>query len=1109
VFVEERRPSDTSRPFARRWLDRMGVEWARVVAPDAPFEAGDGTARAVAESPRGAPAFAVVAGSPGFDAVRDRLQDKRAKREGIALLAALVVAVLVAVRAVRRVRAPGPRALAACALVFGVRAALKALDIPSRFPFARPAFQSSDFGIATWLGWLASPADFALTALAAALVAGLVARASQALPSPRATGLRVLAFVAGLVVAAGAGVAWVHAMGLAAEAQIPLFAASSFVPPLPAALLLGGLVLATAAAWLAARAGLRGAWRTAPFAGRGLAFQVAIAGAAAAAAYALALGGPTPWASALMPVAAALFLRPEESPVAEPAPARILLIAVLATALLFPPLWALVGERRALDLATTLDRLLRREATAALSARTDLDAASRDPALRAALAEARSGTVPEGLALHLWLASFLSAPGEHGIVTVLNEREGIHDQFSLVPLPTGRVPRPALPAEGAGDVEILHARGERAVVRSVVGRLRVRDERGDVLGGVVFTVPDPLDLEIAGLGALVEGVVGAATSETTRFPLQFAILENGEVVASSDPGVSHRRGDFGPVEAARLGPENPQTSWRDEDEEGHAVWSDERGAVIAVKRRTTNVGDVLLSLARLVVVGVGFGAIAALVALLAAIPSYRPRLHQKILLSYFAISVVPLALLGWATAAEARSRYEAGLAQRLQRDLGRVRSDLEDDLEAFGSLQDRADDALLMRWALQRGHDVLLYRSQDGSVAASSRPGLVQAELLGARLPAEAYRAAVLERRETVRREASFAGRAVWFGYAPVLDVRDRVVAVIGVPLLYDRDRIEEELAVTGSALLAAYLLTVVLVLVGGIYAAGRIAHPIDLLSAGTKRVAEGELDVALPGEGKDELGQLVAAFNQMTRDLRRAAAQAARVEREGAWRSMARQVAHEIKNPLTPIRLMIQQMQADAARDPANAGAAIQRTSAVVLRQIEALGKIAGDFAQFARSPRRAPKDVDVAALVAEVAHLYSGSASQGVRVVPDAPGDLPRVRWDEEELRRVLVNLVGNAVQSIRTEGRVDVRARPHARAGRAGVTVEVADDGVGIPRENLERLFEPGFSTKTSGTGLGLAIVRGILDDMGGDVEVESRTGEGSTFRVWLPCVPEPTA
>jgi signal transduction histidine kinase len=1102
VFVEERRPTSTLRPFERRWLRPLGVESDRVVPPEAPFERADGTARSVAEHPEGEAAFAVVADAPGFEAVRDRLRERRAQRWGVVLLVALAAAVVVAVRAGRRaLRTPGRRALAASALVVLVRAALDGIDLPGRFPFLRPAFQSSDFGIDTWLGWLASPADFALTALMAALVAGFLARGSQWLPSPRPTPLRALAFLAGLATAALAGVAWVHVMDLAAQAQVPLFAASSFVPPLPAALLLGGLVVASAAAWLAARAGLRGAWRTSPFRARGPLFGAALAAVAAAAAYVFAGEGPTRWAAPLVPAVAALFLRPQGGPVPEPAPARILLLAVLATALLFPPLWAQVGERRTIDLETTLDRLLRREATAALSARTDLDAASRDPWLRAALARAAEGTRPEGLALHVWLGSFLSAPGEHGIVTVLDAREAIVDQFSLLPLPTVRLPRPAFPAEGAGDLEVIRARGERDVVRSVVGRLRLRTEEGAVLGGVVFTVPDALDLELAGLGALLPGVARAAATDRGRFPLQFAVLEGGAVVASSDPGVSHEPGGFGPPEVARLGPAVPEASWRHEDEEGHAVWSNERGGVIAVRRRTADAGDVLLSLARLVVVGVGLGAVAALVALLLALRAYRPRLHQKILLSYFAISVVPLALLGWATAAEARSRYESGLAQRLQRDLARVRS----DLESFGPLLfDTADDTNLTRWAHQRGHDILLYRG--GLVAASSRPGLVEAELLGARLPPEAHRAAVLERRETVRREASFAGREVWFGYAPVLDARDRAVAVIGVPLLYDKDRIEEDLAVRGSALLAAYLLTVVLVVVGGIYAAGRIARPIDLLAAGTKRVAEGELDVALPGEGRDELGQLVAAFNQMTRDLRRAAEQTARVEREGAWRSMARQVAHEIKNPLTPIRLMIQQMQADAERDPARANAAIQRTAAVVLRQIEALGRIAGDFAQFARPPRRAPRDVDVAALVAEVAQLYSGSAAEGIDVVADAPPDLPRVRWDEEELRRVLVNLVGNAVQSIRGRGRVDVRARPEERRGRAGVRVEVADTGVGIARENLERLFEPGFSTKTSGTGLGLAIVRGILDDMGGDVEVESRTGHGSTFRVWWPCTPD---
>jgi signal transduction histidine kinase len=243
-----------------------------------------------------------------------------------------------------------------------------------------------------------------------------------------------------------------------------------------------------------------------------------------------------------------------------------------------------------------------------------------------------------------------------------------------------------------------------------------------------------------------------------------------------------------------------------------------------------------------------------------------------------------------------------------------------------------------------------------------------------------------------------------------------------------------------------------------------------------------------------------------MTRDLRRAAEQTARVERETAWRRMARQVAHEIKNPLTPIRLMIQQMQADVARDPERAAEAIRRTSAVVLRQIEALGKIAGDFAHYARLPKRRTTRVDVAQLVRHVTDLYSGSALDGIRVVCETPGDLPRVQWDEEELRRVLVNLVGNAVQAIRGTGSVEIRAEAKERDGRKGVAITVADTGVGIPRENLEHLFEPDFSTKTSGTGLGLAIVRGALDDMGGEIDVESETGRGSTFRMWWPSRPD---
>jgi signal transduction histidine kinase len=192
-------------------------------------------------------------------------------------------------------------------------------------------------------------------------------------------------------------------------------------------------------------------------------------------------------------------------------------------------------------------------------------------------------------------------------------------------------------------------------------------------------------------------------------------------------------------------------------------------------------------------------------------------------------------------------------------------------------------------------------------------------------------------------------------------------------------------------------------------------------------------------------------------------------------------------------------------ARDPAQAREAIRRTARVILKQIQGLDRIAGDFANFARLPKRSLAPVDVAALVEDVRALHAGAAQEGVEVRSELAPDLPTVRWDEGELRRVLLNVVANAVQAIPGSGVVEIRARPAERDGRAGVEVEVSDTGPGIPPEHLERLFEPHFSTKTSGTGLGLAIVRGILDDMGGAIEVESRPGEGARFRLWWPCEP----
>ena len=357
-----------------------------------------------------------------------------------------------------------------------------------------------------------------------------------------------------------------------------------------------------------------------------------------------------------------------------------------------------------------------------------------------------------------------------------------------------------------------------------------------------------------------------------------------------------------------------------------------------------------------------------------------------------------------------------------------------------------------------------------------------------------------------------YAGRPVWFGYAPVLDSLGRTRATVGVPLLYDADRIEAQLTLTGSVLLAAYMLTLVLVLVGGIYAARRLTRPLGDLAMATQRVSAGDLDIeTLPGSGDDEMGQLVEAFNTMTGEVREMTVRLARAERESSWRRMASQVAHENKNPLTPMRLMLQQMEADLARDPEQAGASIRRMAPKVLTQIESLDRIARDFGRFARMPARRTDEIDVGALVRDVTDLYEGAALEGIEVRCEIEDGLPPIWWDEEELRRVLLNMVLNAMEALegRDGGHVVLRAAGDTRASGPGVLVTIEDDGVGIEPANGERLFEPQFSTKTRGTGLGLAIVNRIVRDLGGTIDFESEPGRGTTFRLWWPSVPPPAA
>ncbi|MGB0250222.1 MAG: sensor histidine kinase, partial [Flavobacteriales bacterium] len=240
-----------------------------------------------------------------------------------------------------------------------------------------------------------------------------------------------------------------------------------------------------------------------------------------------------------------------------------------------------------------------------------------------------------------------------------------------------------------------------------------------------------------------------------------------------------------------------------------------------------------------------------------------------------------------------------------------------------------------------------------------------------------------------------------------------------------------------------------------------------------------------------DEIGVLVDRYNRMAEKVRVSALALARSERESAWREMAMQVAHEIKNPLTPMKLGIQQLEKRALDEEQDADDLRKRfvsLSATLQGQIDLLARIADEFSTLARLPQREMGPVSLRATLASMVELHQ---RPGIRLSLDMEGEL-EVQADEDQLRRLLSNLILNAQQAIGDgPGEVTLSVRMGA--------LEVVDDGPGMPAEVAERAFEPRFTTRGSGSGLGLAMVKAICDRHGWTVEFESKPAAGTTFRI----------
>ena len=294
----------------------------------------------------------------------------------------------------------------------------------------------------------------------------------------------------------------------------------------------------------------------------------------------------------------------------------------------------------------------------------------------------------------------------------------------------------------------------------------------------------------------------------------------------------------------------------------------------------------------------------------------------------------------------------------------------------------------------------------------------------------------------------------------------------------------------------------ILLGLVLGWWISARVTRPIEELAAGAREVAAGHWEARVAVRSRDEIGQLADAFNEMTEELAEQRERLVQTERVAAWRELARRLAHELKNPLFPLQLTVENLQRAREQTSEQFDEIFFESTTTLRAELENLKSIVSRFSDFAKMPPPQFEPVNLNELVRSAVKLFEPQLAPVGRppITPELYLDenLPRPQADPTLLRRALENLILNSLDAMPAGGTLTVRTAQRPGA----VRLEVTDTGEGLTPEECARLFTPYYTTKRHGTGLGLAIVQSVVSDHNGRIEVESAPGAGATFRIELP-------
>lgn len=342
-------------------------------------------------------------------------------------------------------------------------------------------------------------------------------------------------------------------------------------------------------------------------------------------------------------------------------------------------------------------------------------------------------------------------------------------------------------------------------------------------------------------------------------------------------------------------------------------------------------------------------------------------------------------------------------------------------------------------------------------------------------------------------------GQKYQSSYSYIHDASFKPLAILNLPYIEDDDFINKELSENLKRMGVAYLFTLLIAIALAYFLSKFITRSLNDVS---EKITETRLDkrnqkIELDENTTQEISNLVIAYNGMIDELENSAAQLAANEREAAWREMAKQVAHEIKNPLTPMRLTVQSFQRKFDPGDANINEKLDEYSNTLIQQIDTMSSIASAFSTYADMPAQQDETLNLVRITKLAMDIFNESyiyfTSEEEEIIS---------KFDRTQLIRVITNLIKNSIQAIEQKQPEDPRIEVSVFANSDWAYITVRDNGMGISEENKEKVFEPKFTTKSSGMGLGLAMVKNILETYGGNISFESHEEHGTKFKVAIP-------